>query len=353
VLFRSMLHGENTVTLFGMYTSTIPGAFLIGPPFAEWYLSNYGSEGYFLISAVPGLLSVLLLLGVWMQNRDLREDYKVTARYREVLSKSTSWLPILCLILAGSIWGYVISFLPYVATTRQISGSLFIVASTTGLFASRFIVVDRLRRFDNATVAAWAICLMAVSLLVMGWVQSSVAIAICGFIFGLSYAHPLGESFAVAVNAKMVYERIDIYSDTAVAFDFFVTHKAVVDGLTFAASLTNVGGDMVLIEELLPMPTAMRIGAAFNPAWGDHSKLTLTADVLFPNDTNEKAHVGAEYRLVPELALRIGTRINYDNQGLTAGAGFRAGILGVDYAYGASKVDGFDDGHKFSINLVW
>ncbi|PCI04099.1 MAG: chloramphenicol resistance protein [Hyphomicrobiales bacterium] len=185
---KGMLQGENTVTLFGMYTSTIPGAFLIGPPFAEWYLKNYGSEGYFLASAVPGILSVLLLLGLWIKNRDLREDYKVTARYSEVLSKPTSWLPILCLVLAGSIWGYVISFLPYIATVRQISGSLFIVASTIGLFASRFIVVDRLRRFNDATVCAWAICLMAVSLLVMGWVQSSAAIAICGFIFGLSYA---------------------------------------------------------------------------------------------------------------------------------------------------------------------
>lgn len=172
-------------------------------------------------------------------------------------------------------------------------------------------------------------------------------------VFGVSYAHPLGESFAVAVNAKMVYERIDIYSDTSLAFDFFVTHKAVVDGLMFAASITNLGGDMILKEDLLPMPTAMRVGASFNPALGDSRKLTLTADVLFPNDTSEKAHVGAEYRLVPELTLRVGTQINYDNQGLTAGAGFRAGILGVDYAYGATKIDGFDDGHKFSINFIW
>ena len=46
----------------------------------------------------------------------------------------------------------------------------------------------------------------------------------------------------------------------------------------------------------------------------------MPGDVVFPNDTNEKAHVGAEYRLLPEFSLRVGTRINYDNQGLTAGA---------------------------------
>jgi hypothetical protein len=28
-------------------------------------------------------------------------------------------------------------------------------------------------------------------------------------------------------------------------------------------------------------------------------------------------------------------------------------VLGVDYAYEESTVEGFDDGHKFSLNLVW
>jgi len=171
---------------------------------------------------------------------------------------------------------------------------------------------------------------------------------------GVSYAHPAGESFGVGVNVKMVYEKIDIYSDTGFAFDLFVTHKAMIEGLMFAASATNLGRQMNLKTEAFNLPTAFRVGAAWTPVMGGQSgKLTFAADVLFPNDTNEKAHVGAEYRLVPEFSLRIGTRINYDNQGLTAGAGFRAGILGVDYAYGESKVEGFDDGHKFALNLIW
>ncbi len=172
--------------------------------------------------------------------------------------------------------------------------------------------------------------------------------------FGVSYAHPLGESFGVAVNAKMVYEKIDIYSDSGLAFDLFVTHKALIDGLMFAASATNLGGQMNLKDQPFDLPTAYRVGAAWSPALGgDNRNLTIAGDVVFPNDTNEKAHVGAEYRLLPEFSLRVGTRINYDNQGLTAGAGFRTGILGVDYAFGESTIDGFDDGHKFSLNLVW
>lgn len=172
--------------------------------------------------------------------------------------------------------------------------------------------------------------------------------------FGISYAHPIGESFGVGVNAKMIYKSIDIYSDTGMAFDLFVTHKTMIDGLMLAASMTNIGGDMNLKDDAFPIPTAFRVGAAWTPAiGGDNGKLTLAADVFIPEDTTEKAHVGAEYQLFGEFALRVGTRINYDNQGLTAGAGFRTGILGVDYAYGESQVDGIDEGHKFALNLIW
>lgn len=83
--------------------------------------------------------------------------------------------------------------------------------------------------------------------------------------FGLSYAHALGERFAAGMTAKLVYEKIDLYSDTGFAFDFFVSHKAVVDGLVFAASATNVGGQMNLKDEPFDLPTAFRVGGSLRP----------------------------------------------------------------------------------------
>ncbi len=165
--------------------------------------------------------------------------------------------------------------------------------------------------------------------------------------FGLSYARQLGDRFAVAVAAKMIYERIDLYSDTGFAFDFFITHKSMIEGLVFAASATNIGGQMNLNNEPFDLPTAYRIGLGWSPENFLGDRLTFTGDVVFPNDTNEKAHLGAELRIIPELALRGGTKVNYDLQGWTAGAGFRAGVLGIDYAYENSKIEGFDSGHKF------
>ncbi|MBE0566448.1 MAG: PorV/PorQ family protein [Krumholzibacteria bacterium] len=171
--------------------------------------------------------------------------------------------------------------------------------------------------------------------------------------FGVSYARALGESFGVGATAKLVYERIDIYSDTGFAFDLGITHRAVIEGLVFAATVTNLGGQMNLRDQPFDLPTAFRIGTAWTPTPALGGKLTLAGEVLMPNDSTEKAHLGGEYRLLPELALRVGTRVNYESQGLTAGAGFRTGRLGVDYAFSDWTTEGFDDGHKFSLRLTW
>lgn len=171
---------------------------------------------------------------------------------------------------------------------------------------------------------------------------------------GVSYARALGERFAAGVNAKFVYQTIDLYSDSGLALDVFLTHHALIDGLVFGASLTNLGSQMNLLDEPFDLPAAARVGLAYTPAaTALHGRLTLAADMVFPNDTTEKAHLGVEYRLLGEFALRAGSRLNYENQGLTAGAGFRTGRLGIDYAFEESKVSGFDDGHKFSLAVAW
>ncbi len=169
---------------------------------------------------------------------------------------------------------------------------------------------------------------------------------------GISYARVVADRVAVGATAKLLYQKIDIYSDTGVAFDLFVSHRAVIEGLVLGAAATNFGGQMNLNAEPFDLPAALRLGAAYDPQQAFFAgRLTLAGDVLMPNDGNAKAHVGAEYRLLPEVALRAGTRLNYKNQGLTAGLGLRRGVLEIGYAFEESKVEGFDSFHKFSLEL--
>ncbi len=169
---------------------------------------------------------------------------------------------------------------------------------------------------------------------------------------GISYARVVADRVALGATAKVLYQKIDFFSDTGFAVDLFISHRAVIEGLVLGASVVNVGGQMNLDAEPFDLPTAVRLGAAYDPPHALFARrLTLAGDVFMPNDGNAKAHVGAEYRLIPEVALRAGTRLNYENQGLTAGLGLRKGVLEVGYAFEESKVEGFESFHKFSIEL--
>jgi len=170
--------------------------------------------------------------------------------------------------------------------------------------------------------------------------------------FGVSYAHRLGERFALGGTVKVLHEEIDVYGDTGVAFDLAISHRAMIDGLWFGASITNFGPEMTIDAVPYQLPTAVRVGFGYDPVQTVFAgKVTLAGDILFPNDGNNKAHVGAEYRLTPSLALRLGYHINYESLGLTAGCGLRRGRLTVGYAYEDASND-LDPSHRVDLQVA-
>ena len=173
--------------------------------------------------------------------------------------------------------------------------------------------------------------------------------------FGLSYSRGLGEEFSVGAQAKLVYEKIDIYSGQVVLFDLFATWQlSKLPGLAVAASATNLGGQTTINQEPFDPPRTFTVGAAWTAQSGSLAdRVAVVGDLAFFNDGNNKAHVGAEVKVVPELALRVGYRVNYESQGVTAGAGFRYGVLGLGYAYEHITDDALDAGHRFSLEFYF
>jgi hypothetical protein len=173
--------------------------------------------------------------------------------------------------------------------------------------------------------------------------------------FGASYARALSPQFSIGAQAKVVYEKIDIYSGTVLLVDLFGTWRVErLPGLDLGISATNLGGQMTINEEPFDPPQTVTVGMAYSPVEGSLAdRLTVAGDVGFFNDGNEKAHLGAEFYVVPELALRTGYRVNYENQGLTAGAGVYLRGIGVSYAYEDIADDALDPGHRFSLEFVF
>lgn len=173
--------------------------------------------------------------------------------------------------------------------------------------------------------------------------------------FGASYARAFSGQFGVGAQVKFVHERIDVHQGSVWLFDFFgVWRVERLPGLDLGISYTNLGGQMTLNEEPFDAPETMTVGMAYSPVSGGlASRFTLAGDVGFFNDGNEKAHLGAEFKVVPELALRLGYRVNYENQGLTAGLGVRWREVGLGYAFEDMTDDALDPGHRFSLEFFF
>lgn len=173
--------------------------------------------------------------------------------------------------------------------------------------------------------------------------------------FAASYSRRVLENVAVGVQGKVVHERIDIYSGTVVLADVFLTlRSSQLQGLYFAASATNLGGQMTINETPFDAPRTLTAGVAYTPQTTLLAdRLTVAADLASFNDGNQKMHTGVEFNVVPELALRLGYRVNYENQGLTAGLGVEFPEFALGYAYEDISESALDPGHRFSLELFF
>jgi len=85
----------------------------------------------------------------------------------------------------------------------------------------------------------------------------------------------------------------------------------------------------------------------------DHS-LIVALEMLHPRDYSERLHLGAEYQFLKAFAFRAGYKFNYDEEGLTLGAGFEREFirlkLRVDYAW-SEFGDVFDPVQRFTFGL--
>lgn len=169
--------------------------------------------------------------------------------------------------------------------------------------------------------------------------------------FSLGYAKDIIPNLALGAAFKIIYSKIDFESATGYAFDFGVTHRSKIEGLTLAASLLNLGPQTSFVEEKFYPPFQLRLGGAYEiRKEALHGGLILASDVVFPNDNDTKVHFGLEYTYERLLMVRFGYKSGYDVQGATMGAGIAWKSLRFDYAYMPIDFE-LGDAHRFSLTV--
>ncbi len=159
---------------------------------------------------------------------------------------------------------------------------------------------------------------------------------------GFTVAHAFGPKLRLGVTSKLVYEKIDVYSATGLAFDFGMQYY-VNRSLLVGASYSNLGSNLRLDEEEYELPRLLRAGAAYRI-----SGFLLSGDVVYPSDDDPHFHFGGEYNFSSMFFLRSGFQSGYDEKALAFGLGIEQKGFNIDYAYVPFKSD-LGDTHRISI----
>jgi long-subunit fatty acid transport protein len=195
------------------------------------------------------------------------------------------------------------------------------------------------------------------------------------FAIGLTYAKQVSAKFSVGANMRYIHENLfgdfvgkagtfDNPQDVTAEMDIVVFDLATLfytgyKDLRFGISVKNISAEKAYRFESFPLPLTFTFGIAMDLAQsyfvseGNPNSLTFLLDAVHPRDFGERVHMGLEYGYNKMFFLRGGYKTNYDEQGLTLGAGIDVNIsdfsLGVDYSY--LDFENFDAVHIFSFDF--
>ena len=185
-------------------------------------------------------------------------------------------------------------------------------------------------------------------------------------VIGASYARKLTDRISVGLTGKLVYESIPRASATALAFDFGLQYKDLMDvkGLGLGLSIRNIGTNMTyngtamlltareetetyddffsIMTSSDQLPTTMEMGLTYKPT----DMILLSAVYQNSNAETDYLKVGTELNFAGIGFVRAGYNfqlnkagadLGYSVYGLTLGAGVKFDVgttkLAVDYVF--------------------
>lgn len=172
----------------------------------------------------------------------------------------------------------------------------------------------------------------------------------------VSYGRYLTDRFSIGFTVKYIGEFTHDYSASGWSADVGTNYDTGFRGFKIAMAITNFGPDMKMVEKAYPLPINFRFGSTINVINGEDHILTFALEGSHPSDNLEKYNSGLEYVFKDRFSLRVGTRFNYDEDGITAGGGIRVPLgeeqeVRFDYAYQDFGV--LTEVHRFTMAIAF
>jgi hypothetical protein len=171
-----------------------------------------------------------------------------------------------------------------------------------------------------------------------------------------SFAMQRTHRLAVGATAKFIYQKIQNFSATGLAFDIGARYSSDRGRLTAGLMLQNLGTQLSTLGEgeRDGLPTSVRTGIGARPRG---LPLLLAADLVVPFDNDLHVALGAEYYELKPLYLRLGWNSFGSNYraddsddslaGFSVGVGFDYRLMQLSYAF--SPAADLGDSHRITL----
>ncbi len=163
---------------------------------------------------------------------------------------------------------------------------------------------------------------------------------------------PVSEKLSLGLAAKVAYEKLDLESASALAFDLGAFYS-ITSQISVGGSIRNLGTKPKFVNVAYDLPREMRLGFSYRtPVESRWAGILLAADYLLPKwgDGSSKLNLGAEYNYDNFVFLRGGYDLGYDSRSLAVGTGLAYRDYFFDYAFVPIKHN-LSNTHRFTLRI--
>ena len=176
---QSRLNQRRFVGLVIVFSSLIPFAYAIGPAVGEYSLAHQGREIFFLTALVPGVIGLVLTIGLRPLAKPERRGLALSGAL-----KPRFVLPLAALFVGGTLHAYSLAYLPPDFIARGLSLALFFVPSTIATGLSR-VSGNMFQRFQPRFLVSVGVAMMGFGLAAIAATSHIIIVVLGSILFGL------------------------------------------------------------------------------------------------------------------------------------------------------------------------
>ena len=184
VYVQSRITRARFVYLVTVFSAGIPLAAAIAPPLGEWTLRHWGETAMFAQAAIPGVIGVLLTLGL----RSVPPSGNATGLALTGAFRGAFVLPYVAVAMGGALYGFSVSYLAVDLQTRALALAAFFVPSSVGMVAVRFVAMRWLSAMRPPKLVMASLAIYAVSFALIAIARDAFVMGLAGVAFGVGNA---------------------------------------------------------------------------------------------------------------------------------------------------------------------